>query len=111
LTSPQTVDGAEVVDFNYHSKSDKCEKFKAGVDAAFTIEKRTFGTNGIEYKIIPQAPAFTPGSKGGFKKDSKNEARITWLSCFSSVCTLYQGSSFVNSFPELLKKANDAYTE
>lgn len=101
-------------EFEYHSKSEHLEKFKEGEEAYFEL-KDVETKRGISKRIVPtQAPRqFTPAAKPGYggKFQPKNENRITWLSCFSSVCVLNQQSSKINDFGKILEMANQAYTE
>lgn len=108
-----TVNGNE---FEYHSKSEHLEKFKVGEEAYFDL-KDVETKRGISKRIVPQqAPRqFAPAAKSGNgyanKYQPKNENRITWLSCFSSVCVLNQQSSKINDFSKILEMANAAYEE
>lgn len=113
-----TVEG-DPQEWEYDSQQDKCTKFTPGIEATFTTEVKVNG-NYTNYKIKPvftNKPAFGGavgggGFKGGgFKAEPKDQKQITWLSCFSSVCNLYTGSSLITNFDEILAKANKAYEE
>lgn len=108
-----TVNGSEAM---YHSKSEQCVKFVAGQEAHFDL-KDVETKMGVQKRIVPiQAPnsgGFNKfGGGGGAKKSygqPKNENRITYLSCLSSVCVLYQQSSKGNDFEYILAMAEKAY--
>lgn len=107
-----TVDNQE---FEYHSKSDILEKFKAGEEAHFDL-KDVETKRGISKRIIPVQPPRQFGQSNGFsgggKKawvSDKDQGLITYLSCLSSVCVLNQQSSKINDFDAILKQAHAAY--
>jgi len=94
LAEPVNVEGDDVLEFEYHSQTTKCEKFVAGQAAEFETEKRTNGqfTN---YKIKPvqlkpafAGAGFVPRPAGKF--EPKNQEVITALSCASTAANFYQ---------------------
>lgn len=103
-----TLDG-DPQEWEYHSKTNTCVKFKPQEEATFVTEVKQNG-NYTNYKISP-VQAAKPSFNKGFKKDDRDQGAITWLSCFSSVCTLYAQSSEINNFQSLLNKANQAFEE
>lgn len=104
------VEGTPVLEFEYNSLSEKCEKFTAGQEATFEVGKRV-NNQYIHYTIKPvQAPPQARGSSaGGFKKDTpKQQEVITYLSCASTAANFYSQSSAdeakVMAFAEKLYK-------
>lgn len=109
-----TVEGNE---FEFHSKSEECTKFKAGEEAHFEL-KDVETKRGISKRIVPSQPPRQFGQSNGFsgggKKawvSDKDQGLITYLSCLSSVCVLNQQSSKINDFGAILKQAHEAYEE
>lgn len=90
-----------ISEWEYHSKSPTCTKFVAGQEATFTTEVKQNGQY-TNYKISPVAPMpqFSGGGGGGFKREVKDEGRISALSAASSAATFY--SSRMNATPEML---------
>jgi hypothetical protein len=92
LKDPIDVEGASVVDFEYHALTATCEKFVAGQEATFDVEKRVNGQY-TNYKIKPiqvQKPAFAGAAPFAKKYESKNQEVITALSCASTSANFYQ---------------------
>lgn len=104
-----TVNGKE---YEYHSKSETCEKFKQGEEAHFDF-KDVDTKRGVSHRIVPVQAPFGGGKSfsGGKKYEPKDENRITYLSCLSSICTLYAQSSKINDFEKILADAEKAYQE
>lgn len=61
-------------------------ELQPGKDLSYTIEYKDY--NGKPDNKIKAVRAQTSGGGGG-KSQPKDEARITWLSCLSSACTLH----------------------
>lgn len=72
--------------WEYHSQTEKCEKFKEGQVQTFQTEIKQNGTY-TNYLIKPASTGTGAGSGKGANKDS---SIITYLSCLSSACQFYQ---------------------
>lgn len=95
LKDPIDVEGALVVDFEYHSLSATCDKFTAGQEATFETEKKVNTHNGKEYtnykiKPVQAKPTFMGAAVSAKKYEPKNQEVITALSCASTSANFYQ---------------------
>lgn len=81
------------------------EELQPGKELTYTITSREFRGN-TEYTIKPVRKS---GSGGGGKGAPRDEARITYLSCLASACTLHQQSSMVNEPEKVLETAEKFY--
>jgi hypothetical protein len=90
----------------YSSKSDKCEKFKAGEVATFDCDIKTNGAH-TNYKIKPKQEQ----GAGGFKKaDPKDQGIITYLSCLSSAANYFSNTK-PSDWSDVMKAAEQAFNE
>lgn len=89
--------------WEYHSIDPKCKHFQVGQSANVELTESQKGQY-TNYKI---APVREPKDGGSYQ--SKDSGIITWLSCFSSVCTAYAQSHEVKDFTTLMDKADSAF--
>lgn len=91
LESPVTIEGAEVIEGEYHSTKATCENFTAGKEATFETEKRVSPDGKYtNYKFKPVKAAGFSGFSAGKKADPKDQGTITALSCASTAANYYQ---------------------
>jgi hypothetical protein len=90
----------------YGSKSETCEKFKAGQEHDYTIETKVNGsyTNYV-IKPIQQVGA---GTGGGFKQQPKDSSIIAIQSSIASACNFYS-NRLQASDEDVIKLASKFY--
>lgn len=92
--------------WEWHSSSEKCDKFKEGETTTFTTKINVRGQY-TDYMIYPGG-AKSFGGKKSFEEE-KDHGVITFLSCLSSAATYY--SQRESSWDDVLKATSEAYNK
>lgn len=89
----------------YGSKSEKCEKFKIGTEADYTIETKVNGN----YTNITIKPVQAQSSVGGFKSEPRNQKAIIAQSSVGYAVEFLKGSNDFST-DTLFKTADQIYS-